>query len=127
MTMNAPRAVIYAKHLDRMVAFYAGVVGLDEIARADDHVVLARGEQRLVIVAIPALIASTFEIDDPPRRREDAAVKPVFAVNDLAAARAAAISLGGMMDGPELEWRFDGARVRDGHDPEGNVIQLQSA
>ncbi|MGD9793266.1 MAG: VOC family protein [Acidimicrobiia bacterium] len=125
--MNAPRAVIYAKHLNRMVAFYAGVVGLEEITRADDHVVLARGDQRLVIVEIPAFIAATFEVGDPPQRREDAAIKPVFAVDDLAAARATALRLGGAIDGPELEWSFDGARVRDGHDPEGNVIQLQSA
>ena len=125
--MTALRAVIYAKDLDRMVAFYAAVASLDEVARESDHVVLARHDQRIVVVEIPAFISSTFDIDDPPERREDAAVKLIFTVDDLAAARSIAATLGGAIDGPELQWEFDGAKVRDGHDPEGNIIQLQSS
>ena len=40
-------------------------------------------------------------------------------------ARSLVVELGGGLNGPESEWRFQDCRVCDGHDPEGNVIQLR--
>jgi hypothetical protein len=31
------------------------------------------------------------------------------------------------MNAVEREWEFEGAKVCDGHDPEGNVFQLRQA
>ena len=53
-------------------------------------------------------------------------MKPLLPVASLDEARAAAASLGGIVDGVEREWDWRGATVVDGHDPEGNVFQLRA-
>jgi hypothetical protein len=52
-------------------------------------------------------------------------VKLAFPVASIAQARAAAAGLGGQVDPLEREWRFGANKVCDGHDPEGNVLQLR--
>jgi predicted enzyme related to lactoylglutathione lyase len=79
----------------------------------------------LVIVAIPAAIASRIVITTPPDKRESTAFKLVFAVPDLAQSREIAKLNGGEIYPPAKEWIFQGLRVCDGFDPEGNVIQLR--
>ena len=117
-------AVVYACDLDRVGAFYAAIADLSVVSRASDHILLECDGFRITVVAIPDAIASTIVIDDPPVRRDDTALKLSFPVADIAAARAAAAVHGGVVDPPEREWEFRGERVCDGHDPEGNVIQV---
>ena len=78
-----------------------------------------------MIVRIPKRITDTVEIAAPPIRRERAAIKLVFAVEDIEEAREKAAELGGELEPSSREWEFEGARVCDGHDPEGNVFQLR--
>ena len=118
-------AVVYAKDLPRVSAFYAAVVGLRVTHAEHDHVVLEAEAFQLVVHAIPAGIAASIEIADPPIRREGTALKLVFAVPSMSTSRALAAEQGGEVDPPEREWRFQSHRVCDGHDPEGNVIQLR--
>lgn len=118
-------AVIYAHSLPVLSAFYEGLFGLAVTERATDHVLLTSPALRLVIVAIPAHIAATFTIDSPPQLREEAAVKLVFGVDSIASVRERARAHGGRVLAPEREWEFDGYRVCDGNDPEGNVLQLR--
>lgn len=122
---NRIAAVVYAKDLVRVSAFYATVAGLAVAERDDDFVVLESPGCQLVVVAIPPHIAADIRLASPPVRREDAAVKLAFVVPSIDAARPAVAGLGGELDPPEREWRFRGCRVCDGHDPEGNVIQLR--
>jgi predicted enzyme related to lactoylglutathione lyase len=82
---------------------------------------------KFVIVRIPKRIADTIDIATPPEPREDTPLKPVFGVEDIAHARQRAAELGGAMNAVEREWEFEGAKVCDGHDPEGNVFQLRQA
>lgn len=117
-------AVVYAKDLAGVAAFYASVAGLVVVANEPDFVVLTGTHQELVVVQIPDHIAESIEVETPPVRRADTAVKLFFPVASLAAARAAAVGLGGVVDPVEREWTFRGATRCDGHDPEGNVIQL---
>jgi hypothetical protein len=70
-------------------------------------------------------IASTIHIADPPVRRAQALVKLVFDVASISAVRRAVLNLRGGIDPTESEWVFQGHRVCDGHDPEGNVVQFQ--
>lgn len=126
MTALCAGATVYAKDLDRVVRFYAEVCGLAEVQREPEFVVLRNGPLQIVVVRIPAHIAQTFEVASPPLRREDAALKLVFVVPRIEPARAAALACGGVIDGPEKEWLFQDARVCDGHDPEGNVIQVRA-
>lgn len=116
-----PSAVIYVKDLATMQAFYERVAKLPLVEATDEYVEMAE----LVLVAMPPEIADTFEVADPPVRREDAAVKLVFDVPVLAAARVRAFQLGGVVDPPDNEWEFGEFKVCDGHDPEGNPFQLR--
>jgi predicted enzyme related to lactoylglutathione lyase len=120
-------AVVYAKDVARVSRFYAQVCGLEIVHEVADHVVLEADGYELVVVEIPAAIAVNIRIETPPLRRENTAVKLVFWVENIAAARTAAQAAGGELNPPEREWQFQGARVCDGHDPEGNVIQLRTA
>ncbi|MEO6343717.1 MAG: glyoxalase/bleomycin resistance/dioxygenase family protein [Dokdonella sp.] len=123
--MIRPGAVIYAKDLDRLSAFYVAVTALSVINDQRDHVVLEGGGFELVVVAIPARIAQRIDIENPPVRREESPIKLIFVVSSIAAARMLAPIHGGELNPAELEWELPGGRVCDGHDPEGNVIQLR--
>lgn len=118
-------AVIYASDIRRIGAFYAQVAGLRITHAEGDHIVLESGAFQLVVVAVPARIAASIELTDPPRPREDTAIKLVLAVADMATARETARSLGGQLLPPQREWQFQGMRVCDGYDPEGNVVQFR--
>ena len=120
-------AIVYAKDIHALARFYAAVADLEVMHEVDDHIVLESETVELVIVAIPAATAARIVIASPPVRRENTAFKLAFAVDDLAAARAAAQANGGELNPPEKEWDFQGLRVCDGCDPEGNVIQLRAA
>jgi hypothetical protein len=106
--------------------FCSEVVGL-RVTRADpDHVVLESESCPLVVHAVPGDIAASIEVATPPIRRGDASVKLVFTGPSLGKARASAARHGGALDPAAREWQFQGQRVCDGRDPEGNVIQLRA-
>jgi predicted enzyme related to lactoylglutathione lyase len=121
----AAGAVVYAKDATRVAAFYAAVAGLREVQAEPDHVILEASQFQLVVLAVPSRIASSIHISSPPLRRQDTPIKLVFPVQSLPAARAVAQSLGGELNPEEAEWEFQGSRVCDGHDPEGNVFQVR--
>ena len=124
--MSAPAragALIYAKDLPRLSAFYQELLGMT-VRHADaDYHVLATPDTQLIVHAIAPAIAATFAITTPPALREDAAIKLFFTVPSLAAARARARAIGG--DVFDEEWEGPGFRVRNAHDPEGNILQLR--
>lgn len=118
-------AVVYAKDVARLEAFYQNVLGFELEAAQRDHAVLVSPALRLTIVAIPAEISSSIEISEPPRLRSESPTKLVFPTTSIASARASARNHGGEVLPVEREWEFGGSRVCDGNDPEGNVIQLR--
>ena len=126
MSQPLAAAIVHAKDIARLAHFYAEVAELEVMHEVADHVVLESENLELVIVAIPEPAASRIVISTPPARRENTAFKLVFMVASLAEAREiAATAGGGALNGPDKEWDFQGARVCDGFDPEGNVIQLR--
>jgi predicted enzyme related to lactoylglutathione lyase len=120
-----PGVVVYAKDVAAVAAFYESVAGLVVAEVAEGHVALVSDALELIVVGIPAELAGTIEIARPPQRREGTPIKPVLPVASLALARERARSAGGVLDGADCEWRWGGALVCDGHDPEGNVFQLR--
>jgi predicted enzyme related to lactoylglutathione lyase len=118
-------AVLYAKDLHRLVEFYSIVAGLEVQPIEKGYAVLGQKPSQFVIVRIPKRIADSIDIATPPLRREDTPIKLVFAVEDIASARARVAERGGVVNAVEREWEFEGAKVCDGHDPEGNVFQLR--
>jgi predicted enzyme related to lactoylglutathione lyase len=120
-------AVIFAKHVDRLVAFYRGVLGLNVFERGKGHARIGTPESHLVIHRIPAKVAARIAIAVPPVRRAGAAIKPVFVVASLEQARTAVTKHGGVMDSADRKWVILGSRVCDACDPEGNVIQFRES
>lgn len=59
------------------------------------------------------------------RVREDSYVKVCLPVASIAEARSIAAANGGAIKPPQHEWEARGFRACDGHDPEGNVIQVR--
>ena len=120
-------AIVYAKDIARLARFYAEMADLEIVHEVDDHVVLESETHELVIVAIPAATAARIVITTPPARRENTAFKLSFRVESLAQAREIAKAAGGDLNPPAKEWDFQGMRVCDGCDPEGNMIQVREA
>ena len=118
-------AVLYAKDLDRLVEFYSSVAGIEPQAVEKGFAILGSRPSQFVILRIPKRIADTIDIATPPEPREDTPLKLVFGVEDIAHARELAAGLGGAIGPANREWEFEGAKVCDGHDPEGNVFQLR--
>jgi len=118
-------AVLYAKNLALVKAFYEAVLSLNVEHAEKDHVVLASPAFQLVILKVPEHIASSIEIESPPRRRTETPIKLVFEIPSISAARAIAHLHGGELLPPEREWNFQGYRVCDGQDPEDNVVQFR--
>ena len=118
-------AVVFAKDLARVAKFYEEVLSMAVVHSEQDHVVLESLAYQLVIHAIPKKIAASIEISVPPERRTETPIKLFFLVPSIAEARAKAAALGGELNPMEGEWEARGFRACDGHDPEGNVVQLR--
>jgi predicted enzyme related to lactoylglutathione lyase len=122
---NRAIAVLYAKSVATVQAFYESAVGLEVDYAESDHVVLASQGLQLVILRVPEAIAATITLTDPPRRRTETPIKLIFEVESLARTRALAPKHGGELYAPAAEWTYRGYRICDGTDPEGNVIQCR--
>jgi len=118
-------AVLYAKDLPRLAQFYSAVTRLQVQTIRKTFAVLGQQPSQLVIVRVPRRIAESICIETPPVRREDTPIKLVFSVAAINAARKDAGKVGGAINPVGREWEFEGAKVCDGHDPEGNVFQLR--
>src|SRR5215475_1775562 len=119
-------AVLYAKDLALLVEFYSAVASLQVKTAQQNFAVLGRHPSQLVIVRIPERIAQSITIEAPPVRREDVPIKLVFAVADMIVARNRAAVRGGAINPVDREWEFEGSKVCDGYDPEGNIFQLRA-
>ena len=121
-------AVVYAKDLDRMVAFNTALgLSLDESARGDYAVLIGGAELELSIIQIPERFASQIKLSDPPQARESTPIKLVFFVHSIDETLAATTLLGGRVKDGSKRWQFRDHAVQDAVDPEGNVYQLRAA
>jgi predicted enzyme related to lactoylglutathione lyase len=118
-------AVLYARDIGRLVEFYASITGIEPQTIEKGFATFGSRPAQFVIVRIPKHIADTIDIVTPPKPREDTALKLVFSVEDIAHARERAAELGGAVNAIEQEWKFEGAKVCDGYDTEGNIFQLR--
>jgi predicted enzyme related to lactoylglutathione lyase len=122
-----PGAVLFAKDIERVARFYEGLLETGRVEQVPTAIVLRVAGFELIVHAIPEAAAAGLVLADPPARRRASAHKLVLPVADLAAARARAAAHGGLLDPPASEWTWRGFRACDGHDPEGNCVQLRVA
>ena len=118
-------AVVFAKDLQRVAKFYEELLGMPAVHSEHDHLVLESAHNELVIHAVPKAIADTIETTMPPERRTETPIKLLFFVASIAEARVKALALGGELNPPAREWEAPRFRACDGHEPEGNVLQLR--
>ena len=116
---------IFSKNVEQVSLFYQQALGLKVLASDKTHDLLVGQNHEVVVHAISKAYAQSIEIESPPKRRDDVALKPVFVVDNLEAVRAAAKVNGGYLKPLKQAWRIRGYIVLDGCDPEGNVIQFK--
>ena len=119
---SSVRAVMFAKDLRKMAAFYAEALGMTCGNSDEHHAVLERGGFELVVHQIPHHIANGIEIAAPPLRREGGAVRLDYPVENVADSRSLAKSLGGDIDEAPPAWAGSDTNFYLGYDPEGNVF-----
>jgi predicted enzyme related to lactoylglutathione lyase len=105
--------------------FYQQALGLKVEVSDKTHDLLVGQNYEVVVHAISKAYAQSIEIESPPKRRDDVALKPTFVVDDLEVVRAAAKANGGYLKPTKQAWLIRGFIVLDGCDPEGNVIQFK--
>ncbi|HMK88614.1 MAG TPA: VOC family protein [Methylocystis sp.] len=127
MGRRSVSAVIYAKDVERLAHFYETMLGLVREEEGPAFIALARDAVDLVIVQIPAHIGGAITISEPPRAREDGAVKLSFEVEDIEVARRTVGEVGGWLQPSEAAWGWRGLLHLNAVDPEGNVFQLRQA
>jgi predicted enzyme related to lactoylglutathione lyase len=119
-------AVLYVKDLAVMKTFYEDCFGMSAVESGqEDFCVLESGHWELSLVRIPAAIAATFVVADPPERREDMPVKLAFEVASIDRLHTVVTGAGGQVDPSGTAREFRGNRLLDCLDPEGNVVQLR--
>ena len=118
-------AVVFAKDIARVARFYEELFAIPPVLSERDHIVLESPQCQLVIHGIPKKVAESIDITVPPARRTESPIKLFFYVASIAEARAKAAALGGALNPEKSEWAARGLRACDGHDPEGNVVQVR--
>lgn len=116
---------IFAKNVKQVSMFYQQALGLKIHSFDKSHDLLVGKNHEVVVHAISKAYAESIEIESPPQRRDDVALKPIFVVDDLETVRKAAKANGGHLKPLKQAWRIRGFIVLDGCDPEGNVIQFK--
>jgi catechol 2,3-dioxygenase-like lactoylglutathione lyase family enzyme len=118
--MKLHQAMIFVKRMDLMTTFYRDGLGLKVLPRKSEEgfVVFDAGGVTLALHAIPAPIAKTIEIGDPPVARSDTALKLIFEVASVEEARVHLARHGAIMSEPRSGGGCNGT------DPEGNVFMI---
>lgn len=117
-------AVLFVGDVGGMTRFYRHLAAMTVIHEDADHAVLEIGGFQLVIHALAGEAADA-RCAGSVAVREDSYIKLCLPVDSIAAARLSAAAHGGQIKSPEWEWEARGFRACDGHDPEGNVLQVR--
>ncbi len=122
-----PSVVLLVRDVARVADFYRELAELQVLSSDDDHQVLGIDGFELVIHKLFGEPEPTQDESDQVQEREDSYSKLCLPVASIAKARTLAKRLGGGVKPKGTEWYARGFRACDGHDPEGNVIQVRQA
>lgn len=127
--LPVPSVVLFVTDVARVAAFYEAVAAMRRVAADDDHVVLTLDGFELVVHQLRGEPEPARAEDGSVDAREDSYTKVALPVASIAAARTVAAAHGGAIKPAEFEWTWAARAFRacDGHDPEGNVIQVREA
>ncbi|MBK7594845.1 MAG: hypothetical protein IPJ11_06285 [Gemmatimonadetes bacterium] len=108
-----------------MTTFYAELAQMTVLHQESSHAVLAIDGLEVVIHALPPQADRDHAARTTIVVREDSHWKLCLPVVSILHARDVAGALGGAIRSAEHEWVARGFRACDGHDPEGNVLQVR--
>jgi predicted enzyme related to lactoylglutathione lyase len=111
--------VLFVEGLTRSANFYAALLGGELRDQSETFVGVYGDANEVLIHQIPGATP-----DEHYSAREDAAVKPVYLVASIEAARSAVAALGGRVYDASTVATYGNVNYCDAVDPEGNVIQL---
>jgi predicted enzyme related to lactoylglutathione lyase len=126
MPTSNVRAVLFAKDLNRVLAFYTGALAMTCSRRDAEHAVLTCRGFELVVHQVPKPIADTIVITQPPVRRTWTALRLDYPVASVDECRKLARPLGGDIDATPPPWADAGANFFFGYDPEGNQFGVSA-
>lgn len=122
-----PSVVVFVADVRRMSAFYRQLASMSVLIEDDNHVVMEVEGLQLVIHALSGEPQVQQNAAGQVPVREDSYVKLCLPVKSISTARSIAAANGGAIKSPQHEWEARGFRACDGHDPEGNVIQVRES
>lgn len=111
--------VVFVENLARCANFYAALLGADLHDQSETFVRVTSDASEVLIHKIPGTVP-----DETYAPRESVAMKPVYVVGSIDAARSAAAQLGGRVYDASTVATYGNVNYCDAVDPEGNIIQL---
>ena len=111
--------VLFVEDLARSANFYAALLSADLLEQSDTFVRVASDSSEVLIHKMPSSVPN--ETYAP---REEVAMKPVYFVGSIDAARVAVAHLGGRVYDASSVATYGNVHYCDAVDPEGNIIQL---
>jgi predicted enzyme related to lactoylglutathione lyase len=111
--------VLFVEDLTRSASFYAALLGADLQDQSETFVRITSDSSEVLIHKIPGTVP-----DETYAPRKDAAMKPVYVVGSIDAARSAVAQLGGCVYDASTVSTYGNVNYCDAVDPEGNIIQL---
>lgn len=120
-----PSVVVFVADVSRVSTFYRELASMRVIHEDEVHRVLEIDGFQLVIHGLSGEPKVHADEKGNIPVREDTYVKLCLPVENIAKARAIAAEYGGAIKSPKHEWEARRFRACDGHDPEGNVIQVR--
>jgi predicted enzyme related to lactoylglutathione lyase len=120
MSSSNVTAVLFTKDRATVATFYSDALGMRVVVSDEYHTRLDCCGFELVVHQIPPHIAAGIVIERPPKRRTAGAIRLDYPVEDIAASRRRARSLGGDIDDAPPSWAGPDADFFFGYDPEGN-------
>jgi predicted enzyme related to lactoylglutathione lyase len=127
VAIHTVSAVLFAQDLQRVAAFYREVLGALVLHSDAEHEVLSCLGFQIVVHRITPGFSQSVSANPPPERRERAALRLNFPVDDIAMSRMSARRLGGQIDDVPPTWAANDGEFFLGYDPEGNVIGVVPA
>jgi catechol 2,3-dioxygenase-like lactoylglutathione lyase family enzyme len=127
MARPTPSVVVFCADVRSMTTFYRALGAMRVVHEEESHAVLETDGLQLVIHGLAGEPQVERDWRGELPIRQDAYVKVCLPVESIADARAIASSHGGTIYPSSEEWEARGFRACDGHDPEGNVIQVREA
>ncbi len=114
--------VLWVEDLKSATDFYCKLLAADAGDVSEEFTRVMSPQNEVLLHAVPEQFRSG--LSTPLQVREDAVIKPVFAVASIEAARDSVIETAGVVFGIETENRYGATNYCDGFDTEGNVFQL---